>query len=113
MIFDKGCFLSRLEGDELLASEIIAMFLQECPKLLANVHQAAEQRNASRLVRAVHSLKGSVGDLAAPQAFEAARDLEQMAREERLEDADAALRSLEVALHRLVQELRQHEKMAA
>ena len=42
---------------------------------------ATEQRNPSLLERAAHSLKGSVGDMAAPQAFGAARSLEQMARE--------------------------------
>jgi PAS domain S-box-containing protein len=105
-VFDKSCFLSRLEGDELLGREIIEMFLRECPKLLENVHEAAEQRNPSLLERAAHSLKGSVGDMAAPQAFAAARTLEQNAREGKLEDADAALMILEPALNRLVDELR-------
>ena len=80
-VFDQTAFLSRLEGDEHLGSEIIEMFLQECPKLLEGVRHATEQRNASLLERAAHTLKGSVGDMAAPQAFDAARTLEQMARE--------------------------------
>jgi two-component system sensor histidine kinase/response regulator len=113
MIFDKACFLSRLEGDEQLGSEIIEIFLRECPKLLQDVRQAAEQRNAPRLERAAHTLKGSFGDMAAPQGFDAAHALEQMAREGNVENADAALSSLEVALHRLVNELHQLEKKAA
>jgi hypothetical protein len=44
--------------------------------------------------------------MAAPQAFAAARTLEQYAREGKLEDADAALMILEPALNRLVDELR-------
>jgi len=47
MVFDKVTFLSRLEGDELLCSEVIKIFLQEYPKLLHDVHHAAAQRNAS------------------------------------------------------------------
>ena len=113
MIFDKSGFLSRLEGDELLGSEIIEMFLQEYPKLLEGVRQATEQRDAPLLERAAHTLKGSVGDIAAPQAFDAARTLEQMAREGKLEGADAALVGLETALHRLEPELRKVEKKAA
>ena len=105
MIFDKADFLSRLEGDEKLASEVIALFLDECPKLLADVRQAAEQRNAHGLERAAHKLKGCVGDIAAPQAFNAAGILEEKAREEKLQDADAALERLESAVHRLVDEL--------
>jgi HPt (histidine-containing phosphotransfer) domain-containing protein len=110
LIFDESCFLSRLEGDEVLAREIIALFLQEYPKLLEDIRQAIAQRNASWLERAAHTLKGSVGDIAAPEAFEAARLLEQKAKEKKFEDADAALVSLEAALHRLVQELCQYEK---
>jgi HPt (histidine-containing phosphotransfer) domain-containing protein len=112
-VFDKSSFLSRLEGDELLGVEIIEMFLQECPKLLEGVRQATGQRDASLLERAAHSLKGSVGDIAAPQAFDAACTLEMMARERKLEGADAALVSLEVALDRLVPELRKIERKAA
>ena len=113
MIFDKSSFLSRLEGDESLGSEIIEMFLQEYPKLLEGVRQAAEQRNAAMLERAAHTLKGSVGDIAASQAFDAARILEQIAREGKLEGAALAVASLETALHRLEPELRKAEKKAA
>ena len=113
MIFDKSEFLSRLEGDELLGSEIIEMFLQEYPKLLDGVHQAVEQRNASLLERAAHSLTGSVGDVAAPQALEHARALEQMARKGDWEGANAALVRLEVALDQLARELRNPEMRVA
>jgi CheY-like chemotaxis protein len=104
-VFDKSAFLSRLEGDEQLGSEIIEMFLQECPKLMDGVRQAAEQRNASLLERAAHTLKGSVADISAPQAFAAALTLEHMGRQGDLEGLDAAVMSLEVALQRLAPEL--------
>jgi HPt (histidine-containing phosphotransfer) domain-containing protein len=58
---------------------------------------------------AAHTLKGSVGVIAAPQAFDAAHTLEQMAREGKVEDADAALMRLEAALHQLLQELGKYE----
>jgi CheY-like chemotaxis protein len=105
-VFDRPAFLSRLEGDEQLGSEIIEMFLEEYPKLMEGVRQAAGQRNASLLERAAHTLKGSVGDISAPQAFDAARTLELMAREGDLGGLDAALMSLGVALQRLEPELR-------
>ncbi len=113
VVFDRSCFLSRLEGDEQLGGEIIEMFLQECPKLLDGVRRAARQHDASLLERAAHTLKGSVGDIAAPQAFDAARTLEMMARQGNLDDAGAALMSLEGALDRLVPELRKIEKRVA
>jgi HPt (histidine-containing phosphotransfer) domain-containing protein len=88
------------------------MFLGECPKLMDKVRQAAKQYDASLLERAAHTLKGSVGDIAAHQAFDAARTLEMMAREGKLEDADAALASLEVAVDRLLPELHKSERKA-
>jgi PAS domain S-box-containing protein len=105
-VFDKSTFLSRLEGDEQLGNEIIEMFLQEYPKLMEGIRQAAGQRDASLLERAAHALKGSIGDISAPQAFQAARTLEQMGREGKLEGLDAALINLEVTLQRLAPELR-------
>jgi PAS domain S-box-containing protein len=113
MIFDKSSLLTRLEGDESLGKEIIEMFLHECPKLLDGVRQAAEQSNASMLERAAHALKGSVGDIAAPQAFDAARTLEIMAREGKIEGAGAAVARLEGAIHQLEYELRNLENKAA
>lgn len=112
-VFDKTAFLSRLDGDEALAREIVEMFLKEYPKLLENVHRAAQQSNPSLLERAAHSLKGSVGDMSAPQAFEAAHVLEQSARESKLDALDAMLSTLDLAVHRLGDELRSLEKTPA
>jgi PAS domain S-box-containing protein len=112
-VFDKSTFLTRLEGDELLAGEIIEMFLQECPKLLEGVRQAAAQGNAHLLERAAHALKGSVGDIAASQAFDAARTLEYLARDGKLDGAGAALGSLESSIEQLVGELQNSGKKAA
>jgi PAS domain S-box-containing protein len=113
MIFDKASFFSRLEGDELLGKEIIEMFLQEYPKLLEKVRHAAEQRNASDLERAAHALKGSVGDISAPQAYAAARTLEEAGRSGDLQGVDAAVEKLEVELLELARELGKPEKRAA
>jgi two-component system, sensor histidine kinase and response regulator len=106
MIFDKATLLERVEGDEQLASELVEMFLESCPKLLDDVRQAVKARNAASLERAAHALKGSAGDIAAPLAFETARAMEQLAREKNLEDAGTTLKSVELALHLLMQELR-------
>ncbi len=113
MIFDKATLLERVEGDEQLANELIEMFLISCPKLLADVRLAVRERNALTLERAAHALKGSAGDIAAPLVFESARIMEQLARENKLEDVDAALKSMETALENLVHELRDLQTNAA
>ena len=107
--FDKTRFLAHLEGDDDLATEIVGMFLTECPKLMDGVCQAAAGGDPRALERAAHSLKGSVGDMAAPEAFEAARSLEQMAREGTLEGVGPALANLEGAIDRLLPELQRFQ----
>ena len=82
------------------------MFLQECPRLLEGVRKASALRNPALLERAAHSLKGSVGDVAAPQAWESARVLEEMARGGDLAGADDVVTKLEATLDQLGRELR-------
>ncbi|MGO8787915.1 MAG: Hpt domain-containing protein [Terriglobia bacterium] len=112
MIFDRSAFLSRLEGDEALGSEIIEIFLREWPKLLQGIRWADERHDPFLLERAAHALKGSLGDISAPRAFEAARTLEQMGRAGNLEGSGKALTRLEVALQQLDDELRHLENKA-
>jgi len=112
-VFDKARFLSRLDGDELLGAEVVGMFLEECPKLMKGIREAFARQEASALERAAHALKGSLGDMVAPQAFDAARDLEQMARQGNLGNVGAALAILESVIDRLVTELRRSEMKAA
>jgi HPt (histidine-containing phosphotransfer) domain-containing protein len=105
-VFDRARFLARIEGDEGLGREIVDMFLQEYPKLMENIHRAAEQGNPNLLERAAHSLKGSVGDMAAPEAMEAARVLERFANEGKLDQAAGVLKTLDESVDRLALELR-------
>jgi CheY-like chemotaxis protein len=112
-VFDQARFMDRLEGDEMLITEIVGMFLEECPKLMRSVCQAVTQVDAPALERAAHKLKGSVADMAAPQAVKAAQCLEQMGRQGDLKDAEAALQTLESAIDQLTPELRKLEKKAA
>jgi CheY-like chemotaxis protein/HPt (histidine-containing phosphotransfer) domain-containing protein len=112
-VFDKARFLGRLDGDELLGAEVVGMFLEECPKLMEGIRQAVARHDASALERAAHTLKGPLGDMAVPQAFKAARNLEQMAREGNLGSVGAALAILESAVNRLMTELRRLETKAA
>jgi HPt (histidine-containing phosphotransfer) domain-containing protein len=59
------------------------------------------QRDAAKLERAAHTLKGSVGNFAAHEAFEAARRLEQDGRRQDWDQAADDGAALEAALVRL------------
>ncbi|TMA52135.1 MAG: response regulator [Deltaproteobacteria bacterium] len=99
--FDLEEVLAWVEGDRELLSEMAALFLQECPKLLSNIKTALLHHDATALEHAAHRLKGSVGNFAALGVFEAARQLERMGRKGDLAHASAALATLEIELSRL------------
>jgi PAS domain S-box-containing protein len=111
-VFDRTQFLSRLSDDEGLAQEVTAMFLDECPKLMQEVHHAVRQRNAEDLSRAAHALKGAVGDFAASQAFDAAQAVEHQARNGDLTGIETSVTDLEAAVARLATELADVRKQA-
>ena len=50
-----------LGGDRQLAREMMAVFLADAPRLLADVHDAVEANDAERLRRAAHACKGAAG----------------------------------------------------
>jgi signal transduction histidine kinase/CheY-like chemotaxis protein len=72
--------LDRLGGDEELLEELCQIFLMESPKLMERLRRAIADGDAEALQRAAHSLKGEVSYLAAAQATQAARRLEEMAQ---------------------------------
>jgi HPt (histidine-containing phosphotransfer) domain-containing protein len=77
---------------------LLAVYLETCPQVVAELRSAVERRDAVGMQRAAHTLKGMVGHLGARVAFEAAQRLEVMGRERDLSQADAACVVLEMAL---------------
>ncbi len=88
--------------------ELAALFLQECPKMLAECHQAIRDGDAPRLRRAAHTIKGSAATFVAERAAAAALRLENLAKAGQWEDAPAALAELEAELARLKPHLLSH-----
>jgi HPt (histidine-containing phosphotransfer) domain-containing protein len=86
--------LERLGGDEQLVQEVVRLFLDDCPRRLADLKAAVEARDAEQIRTTAHALKGAAGNLSAMALFEAARTLERMAHENQLDAADAVWRQL-------------------
>jgi HPt (histidine-containing phosphotransfer) domain-containing protein len=101
LVFDRNVALDRVQGDHELLQEIIALFFEETPALLAQIKEAIARRDGKALERAAHTLKGSVGTFGAKAAFAAALRLEQMGRSEDFADAEMACAELEHELARL------------
>jgi two-component system, sensor histidine kinase and response regulator len=104
-IVDWSAAVGRLSGDRELLGELVGIFLDEYPKLLATIRQAAADEDAPALRLAAHTLKGSVGNFAARRAFEAALRLETLARDGTFTGVPAALNVLEREFEVLLPEL--------
>jgi CheY-like chemotaxis protein len=105
-VFDRAVALTRTEGDLELLQELVALFLDDCPKVLANLRQAMLASDALTLERLAHTLKGAVENFAAHPAATAARHLEMLGRQENLQEAKSAYASLETEIVRLMTALR-------
>lgn len=68
--------LSRFGGDAGLLRELAELFIQSCPKMLEDIRDAVQKRDAKALERAAHSLKGCVGNFFSKGARETAQRLE-------------------------------------
>ena len=78
--YDEAEFLERVEDDRELGDEITRLFLDTCPKTLADLQETLGQGDLDTLARLAHGVKGSIGVFGARACFEAALALEAAAR---------------------------------
>jgi PAS domain S-box-containing protein len=78
--------LKELGGDDFLA-EVIDAFLADAPTLLATLRRSLDEPNPEELRRAAHTLKSNGATLGAETFAELCRELEQQAKDGRLEGA--------------------------
>jgi two-component system, sensor histidine kinase and response regulator len=104
-VLDRGVAMARVGGDAELLTELAVLFLEEYPRTLGALHSAMERGDLKGVERAAHGLKGSVANFGARPAVEAALQLEQLGRDQKLSEVSQALCSLELALAALRGEL--------
>jgi len=92
------------DSPELLV-ELIQLFLELGPGMLAEIKESIEKGSADDLEKTAHTLKGSVGNFAADDTFQASFLLETMGRNNNLTGAQDALILLQKELYRLFDEL--------
>ncbi len=102
---DKAALLERVGGDMELLGELVALFMDDGPRLLDEIRQAVRVGEAEILARTAHTLKGSVGNFAADDAFQAALQLEKIGREGEMHLAGGALEELEREIQGVLNEL--------
>ena len=87
---DQEALTKRLYGDEQLAAEVLRLFVDECPAMLDEVRNALARRDVELIRQTTHTLKGAAATAAASGIADAARTLETLARENRLDEIDDA-----------------------
>lgn len=102
---DLSYVLDRLGGDQEFFQEIAGLFLEDCPKLLADIRAAVSSEDAQGLEHAAHTLKGSVANFGAEAARQAALRLEALGRAGDLSPAHEAYSALEQEIGRFTQAL--------
>ena len=101
MVFDYDRSLARLGGDPRLFSEIVALFLEDSPKLLETARKSLDESNMAELERAAHSLKGLSVNFDAGELASAAAAVEQNAHHRDGQRAQACFLDMERELGRL------------
>jgi CheY-like chemotaxis protein len=99
--FDGSEALDRVGGSAETLKELVALFFEECPKLMTEIRGGLSRGDAGAVRRAAHTLKGSAGIFAANAAASAAADLESVARAGDLAGAGDAWEALQSEIDRL------------
>ena len=86
-------------------NDLIALYLDDAPRLMQTMRQAAAGRDARRLHLAAHTLKSSSANLGAQALSDQSAELEQLARAGQLDEAAARIARLDAEYQRVKQAL--------
>ncbi len=96
--FDYASALAGLGGDELLLSEVIGLFLEDYPRLVAEIDHASAQLDFATMGRLVHTIRGVAGSFAIPSVIESAKHLESLIKDRESSRLSSALDSMKAAI---------------
>jgi FOG: HPt domain len=102
--------IERLDGDDVLARQLVTLFLGEYERLLANLRQALAADSADDVRRAAHAAKGCLANFieGGPQAT--AHQIEQLGAAGRLSEVPALSAQLENEVVALVLAMQAFER---
>jgi len=84
----------RLDGDMELYRELAELFIEDSQKLMNNIMGAIKEKDADKLRKYAHTIKGSVSNFSAQAAYDAAFELENMGRNSEMDKAEQAFEAL-------------------
>jgi len=103
--FDPESLWNRVDGDLDLLRELVELFVEEGPRMLAEIEMAIEVGSASDLEKASHKIKGSVLQFSARTAAAIALELEENGRLGSLAGAERLVKTLRQEIDLLQQTL--------
>lgn len=90
-MLNKTQLLEKVFGDKALLNQIIDMFLEMSPDMVASIENSILRGDSEALVRTAHALKGSVGNFSTEGAFAQAAELEKLGKSANFEQAEQVL----------------------
>ncbi len=105
-VIDKTTFdeLKQMSGDDFI-NELIDTFLEDAPKMIAEIKSALAANNADTFRRAAHSMKSNAATFGASQLSILAKELEMLGKENKLGETGDRLKSLDEAYESVRNEL--------
>jgi len=95
------------EGDSEFLRELIAIYLADTPKHLAQLQEALARQDAALVLHAAHSIKGSSGNFGAQELARLAQEMENHAKANDLVAASAALPEFKIRFTQVAEALKQ------
>lgn len=102
---NKSALMSHVEGDEEILKIITLEFIKNYQDMLKDIKIAINNKDAKGLALAGHSFKGAVSNFFASKITEQAFQLEQMGKNEEIENANIILVEMEKNINGLIREL--------
>ncbi len=93
-VFDLAALRARVEDDLDLLSEMVDLYLSSSPLLMTEIESAVDLRDAEKINRAAHTLKGVLKNMCAAACADAAFQLEMIGQSGEVELADQSLTTL-------------------
>jgi PAS domain S-box-containing protein len=112
-VFDPAGLLEVVAGNAEVLTELLAVFRDECPRLMGQLLQAVAHPDAEQVRRLAHTLKGMLVTLGAPDAHAAVLRLEELSHADDPAGVASAFASLERQVGRLQQAIARHPLAAA
>ena len=99
-IFDKVGALDRVAGDLILLKDLVRLCHEQCDSRLMVFMHDVRHKDLVAVGRHAHLFKGSLGNVGAAEAYEAALALEQAARGNEVERVEPLAEALLEAINR-------------